>query len=246
MMAIVNACRGGEIDAEVAFVGSDNPDAGGLVWAKEQGVPTFVVDYRDFSKKQGSTLYNCASKIMSWDYFEEILKKGEGIIPSSNKAHDEKGLWMAKRVNAEHAIIEEMRRIGFDYLILAGFMKNLSPYFIDEVNVDPEDPRILNIHPALLPAFPGTDGYGDTYRYGCKVGGCTVHFVDYGEDTGPIIGQGVVAIEPGDSLDDFKKRGLEKEWEIYPRCIQLVVSGKTKTIEVENNGITRKAVQISE
>ncbi len=47
----------------------------------------------------------------------------------------------------------------------------------------------MNIHPALLPAFPGTDGYGDTFRYGCKVGGCTVHFIDYGEDSGPIIGQ---------------------------------------------------------
>ena len=79
----------------------------------------------------------------------------------------------------------------FDLLVLAGFMRNLSPYFIDRVNAARHRlPRIMNIHPALLPAFPGM--LTDTeihFRYGCKVGGCTVHFIDYGEDTGPIIGQ---------------------------------------------------------
>lgn len=243
MKAIVNACETGKVDADIAFVGSDNPEAAGLAWAKEKGIPTFVVDYRDFSKKPGSTLYNRISEMMPWDRFDEIVEKGSGIIPRSKETYDDKALWMAKRINAEHSIVDEMLKLGFDYLILAGFMKNLSPYFIDRINADMEEPKILNIHPALLPAFPGTDGYGDTYRYGCKVGGCTVHFVDYGEDTGPIIGQGVVDIEPGDSLDDFKKKGLEKEWEVYPRCIQLVVSGKTKLVTNEHKGKTRKVVQ---
>ncbi len=64
----------------------------------------------------------------------------------------------------------------------------------------------MNIHPALLPSFPGTDGYGDTFRYGCKIGGCTVHFVDYGEDTGPIIGQKAFEIADGDTLEDVKAK----------------------------------------
>ncbi|MFO7989326.1 MAG: formyltransferase family protein, partial [Desulfotignum sp.] len=83
--------------------------------------------------------------------------------------------------------------------------------------------RIMNIHPALLPAFPGTDGYGDTFRYGCKIGGCTVHFIDYGEDTGPIIGQKAFEIEDTDTLEDVKRKGLEKEWELYPECIKKFI-----------------------
>jgi phosphoribosylglycinamide formyltransferase-1 len=122
-----------------------------------------------------------------------------------------------------------MRPYPFDLLVLAGFMRNLTPYFIDRVNTDRKSPRIMNIHPALLPAFPGTDGYGDTFRYGCKVGGCTVHFVDYGEDSGPIIGQRAFSILPEDTLDAVRKRGLEQEWQLYPECIQLFAKGRLKT-----------------
>ncbi|MBF0235511.1 MAG: hypothetical protein HQK65_21120, partial [Desulfamplus sp.] len=85
---------------------------------------------------------------------------------------------------------------------------------------------IMNIHPALLPSFPGTDGYGDTFRYGCKVGGCTVHYIDYGEDTGPIIGQRAFVIEDNDTLEDVKKKGLALEWELYPLCIQKFALGR--------------------
>jgi phosphoribosylglycinamide formyltransferase-1 len=87
----------------------------------------------------------------------------------------------------------------------------------------------MNIHPALLPAFPGVDGYGDTFRYGCKVGGSTVHFIDYGEDTGPIIGQRVFPITPDDTIDSIRKRGLKLEWELYSECIRLFAEGRLKT-----------------
>jgi phosphoribosylglycinamide formyltransferase-1 len=116
------------------------------------------------------------------------------------------------------------------HLVLAGFMRNLTPYFIDRVNTDRHRLRIMNIHPALLPAFAGVDGYGDTFRYGCKVGGCTVHFIDYGEDTGPIIGQRAFPIEPDDSLESIRKKGLEIEWELYPHCIQLFAQGRIKVV----------------
>ena len=86
----------------------------------------------------------------------------------------------------------------------------------------------MNIHPALLPSFPGTDGYGDTFRYGCKVGGCTVHFIDYGEDSGPIIGQRAFAIDPEDSLETIREKGLREEWLLYPECIQLYAKNRLR------------------
>ena len=107
-----------------------------------------------------------------------------------------------------------------DLLVLAGFMRVFTPYFIDRINTESKQYRIMNIHPALLPSFPGTDGYGDTFAYGCKIGGCTVHYIDYGEDTGPIIGQKAFEINDDDTLDDVKRNGLIKEWELYPLCIQ--------------------------
>jgi phosphoribosylglycinamide formyltransferase-1 len=107
----------------------------------------------------------------------------------------------------------------------------------------------MNIHPALLPSFPGVDGYGDTYRYGCKVGGCTVHFVDYGEDTGPIIGQKAFEIAPDDTIEAIKERGFKLEWELYPHCIQLFAEGRlrvvSKTYTLENGTtFARKIVEI--
>jgi len=110
-------------------------------------------------------------------------------------------------------------------------------------------PRIMNIHPALLPAFPGVDGYGDTFRYGCKVGGCTVHFVDYGEDSGPIIAQKAFEIRTDDTLEMVRKRGLALEWELYPRCIQLFAENRlriekvTHTLSGENQ-FTRTIVRV--
>jgi phosphoribosylglycinamide formyltransferase-1 len=134
-------------------------------------------------------------------------------------------------------------------LVLAGFMRNLTPYFIDRVNLNRACPRIMNIHPALLPAFPGIDGYGDTFRYGCKVGGCTVHFIDYGEDTGAIIGQRTFPISGDDTLDSVRKKGLQVEWELYPECIQLFAEGRLKTVKKTfalNNGkeVQRTIVEI--
>jgi phosphoribosylglycinamide formyltransferase-1 len=134
---------------------------------------------------------------------------------------------------AESALLMQVARYEFDLLVLAGFMRNLTPYFIDRVNVTPDQPRIMNIHPAILPAFPGTDGYGDTFRHGCKVGGCTVHFVDYGEDSGPIIGQRTFPILPGDTLDSIKKKGLAQEWILYPECVQLFAKKKLHLVRRE-------------
>jgi phosphoribosylglycinamide formyltransferase-1 len=124
-----------------------------------------------------------------------------------------------------------MKPYAFDLLVLAGFMRNLTPYFIDRVNTDPNLPRIMNIHPSLLPAFAGTDGYGDTWRYGCKVAGCTVHFVDYGEDTGPIIGQRAFPISEEETLETIRQRGLKLEWRLYSECIQHYARQRLKVVK---------------
>ncbi|MFP4475431.1 MAG: phosphoribosylglycinamide formyltransferase [Desulfatibacillaceae bacterium] len=224
LQAILDACGAGEIAADMVFVGTDNPNAAGLARARKHGVPDFVVDYpamlRDFRKDPDS-----ASPPEDF-VLAEVMKKQnlfkEGSDPELVRRY------LTARAMCEARLLAKMSRFDWDLLVLAGFMRILTPYFIDRVNTDPGLPRIMNIHPALLPAFPGTDGYGDTFRYGCMVGGCTVHFVDYGEDSGPIIGQRAFAIEPGDTLDNVKKKGLTLEWQLYPECIGLYAAGRLR------------------
>jgi phosphoribosylglycinamide formyltransferase-1 len=230
LQAIIDASLQGAIDADIVFVGSDNPDAHGLERARRHGIPTFVVDYRavirSFQKPGGRT-------DLPEDFrLEEIRAKqalfGQAADPEKVDA------FLTTRAIAEAILLREIQAYSCDLLVLAGFMRNLTPYFIDRINTDRLKPRIMNIHPALLPAFPGTDGYGDTFRYGCKVGGCTVHFVDYGEDSGPIIGQRAFPINEDDSIDSIRKRGLELEWQLYPECIQLFVHKRLRTERMQH------------
>jgi phosphoribosylglycinamide formyltransferase-1 len=224
LQAVIDACESGKITGKVVFVGSDNFDAKGLKRAEKHNIPFFVVDYASFIKN-----YNDDPAGFSFpdDFdFNSIIQKQTLMLLDA----DLKKLksFFCTRATIEAKLLEKMASFEFDLLILAGFMRNLTPYFIDKLNKDPYHPRIMNIHPALLPAFPGTDGYGDTFRYGCKVGGCTVHFVDYGEDSGPIIGQKAFEIYPDDTIDAIKDRGLKMEWQLYPECIQLFAENRLK------------------
>ncbi|MFO8084165.1 MAG: phosphoribosylglycinamide formyltransferase [Desulfobacterales bacterium] len=222
LQAIIDACRKKEINGKLCFVGSDNPDAKGLQRAEKHGIPTFVVDYKAILKDK--------IKSLPPDFnLKNILKKQR--ILSSQISRDKINRFFETRAVAESLLVKKMMPYPFDILVLAGFMRVLTPYFIDRVNIDPGKPRIMNIHPALLPSFPGVDGYGDTYRYGCKVGGCTVHFVDYGEDTGAIIGQKAFEIFPQDSLEDVCEKGLALEWQLYPQCINLFAENRIEIIK---------------
>jgi len=127
------------------------------------------------------------------------------------------------REEHEKKIIEILKKYKVDLVVLAGYMRIITPYFIRQYKN-----RIINIHPALLPSFPGTDGYGDTLRYGCKVGGCTVHFVDEGVDTGPIIIQKINPVKENDTLESFKKRGLKIEHQAFPEAIKLFCEDRLK------------------
>jgi phosphoribosylglycinamide formyltransferase-1 len=224
LQAIIDASESNRIDARVIFVGSDNPKAHGLERAQRHGIPTFIVDYQSIIKEtRGKPLENLVPE----DFNLQSVLARQGLFPaSSDRMKAER--YFGTRAIAEAALLREMAAYPFDLLVLAGFMRILTPYFIDRVNTDPSQPRIMNIHPSLLPSFPGADGYGDTYRYGCKVGGCTVHFVDYGEDTGPIIGQKAFEITPDDTIDTVREKGLKLEWQLYPECIQLVAEGRSR------------------
>jgi phosphoribosylglycinamide formyltransferase-1 len=242
LQAVLDACAASTIDATVVVVGADNPEAPGLERAKKAGVFTFVADYAAILaawRKDPS-----AMKPPPGFDAEKILAK-QKLFSASDR---QKALSLiTARALCEAAILEKMPPDSMDLVILAGFMRVLTPYFIDAFNTDPAKPRIMNIHPALLPSFPGKDGYGDTLAYGCKVGGCTVHFVDYGEDTGPIIGQKCFAILPEDDPASVRKKGLALEWQLYPECINLFAQNRLQISATKQaDGSTRKTVTILE
>lgn len=243
LQAIIDACESGAIDGEVVFVGSDKPGAFGLERAKRHNIPTFVVDY----VREAMTLNAITATGLlrfgfvpdDYDFNKALEKTGEGPF---NEAKYTK---LLKRAAIEEALLKEIFKYECDLVVLAGFMHLLTPYFIDVINADQNPPRIMNIHPALLPSFPGIRGYEDAYDYGCKVGGCTVHFVDYGEDTGPIIGQRSFPIFPGENLEEIKRKGLKEEWMLYSECIQLFAQGRLKVKERKMaSGKLRKVVEI--
>jgi phosphoribosylglycinamide formyltransferase-1 len=245
LQAIIDACERTGLKAAILFVGSDNPLAGGVDRARKHHIPTFVVDYAAIIRRYQE---NPAQVQLPPDAdLDEIAAKQAVLSPA--RGPEAVRSFLATRTVAEAQLLGKMAPYPFDLLVLAGFMRTLTPYFIDRVNFDRARPRIMNIHPALLPAFAGTDGYGDTYRYGCRIGGCTVHFVDYGEDTGPIIDQQAFHIEPGDTLEVVRRKGLELEWALYPKCIQLFAEGRlhlvTKTHTLKGGrSVTRTIVEI--
>ena len=162
-------------------------------------------------------------------------------IVISNKSNA-KGLAIAKKMGVQTVVIDSSKykgkRLQFDKEIiatlrkynvtptnglvcLAGFMRIISPHFIKEYKN-----KILNIHPALLPAFPGLDAQKQAIEFGAKYSGCTVHFVDEGVDTGPIIIQEIVKIGNKDTEKTLTKKILKKEHEIYPKAVELFAKKK--------------------
>lgn len=147
---------------------------------------------------------------------ERARKHGIPAIHLAFKGFDGREAYDASLVKllAEHDV---------ELVILAGFMRILTPVIIDAF-----PNRIMNIHPALLPAFPGLDAQKQALDYGVKVSGCTVHFVDAGCDTGPIIIQAVVPVEEGDTVESLSQRIHTEEHRIYPEAIKLYAEGRLK------------------
>ena len=133
------------------------------------------------------------------------------VIPS-------KGL---EREVYDRQVVAALREKNVDLVCLAGYMRLLSPYFVREF---PE--KILNIHPSLLPAFPGLEPHRQAIEHGAKLSGATVHFVDENLDAGPIILQAVVPIEDSDTPDTLAARVLKEEHRIYTEAVNIVLEGR--------------------
>lgn len=129
----------------------------------------------------------------------------------------------ASREEYEREIAAELEKRSIDLIVLAGYMRLLTA-----VLVEPYEGRMINIHPSLLPAFPGVNAIGQAYDYGVKVTGATVHFVDGGMDTGAVIAQRTVDIREGESIESVEERIHAVEKEIYPQVVRLLAEGRVK------------------
>ena len=133
------------------------------------------------------------------------------MIPSKGKAREEH----------DREVVAALQQYGVELVCLAGYMRLLSPWFVQQFQR-----RILNIHPSLLPAFPGLEAQEQAFAYGVKVSGCTVHFVDEELDHGAIIVQKTVPVLDGDDEHTLAERILEQEHVAYTEAINVVLGGQ--------------------
>ncbi len=173
-LAIADSIAQGRLNAEIAVVLSNHPDAPGL----------------DLARARGLHAVGLASRGLDREVYDRQL-------------------------------IDELRANRVELVCLAGYLRILSGHFIREF-----PHRILNIHPSLLPAFPGLDSQHQAIEHGVKFAGCTVHFVDEGLDSGPIIQQAVVPVLDDDTAATLSARIIKEEHRIYSEAIALVLSGR--------------------
>jgi len=170
------------------------------------------------------------------DAFGLVRAKGHGI---PNEVLDHKSF--PSREAYDQAIVDLLRARGVKLVALAGFMRLLSPVFVAAFSN-----RIMNIHPALLPSFPGLHVQKKALEHGVRFSGCTVHFVNEECDEGPIIIQAVVRVFPDDTEEQLAERILKQEHRIYPRAIQLYAQGRLHVVgrKVLVDGLDQGASQI--
>jgi phosphoribosylglycinamide formyltransferase-1 len=136
---------------------------------------------------------------------------------------------VADREAYDLGLVELLRRHRVDLVCLAGYMRLVTPAFLRAFGPTPETrgcPRVLNIHPGLLPSFPGLHAARQALSYGARIAGCTVHFVDEGTDTGPVIIQAVVPVLPGDDEAALSARIQAEEHRLYPQAVQWCAQGR--------------------
>jgi phosphoribosylglycinamide formyltransferase 1 len=136
------------------------------------------------------------------------------------------------REDHDRETVDVLRSHQVDFVCLAGYMRVLSAYFLEEFR-----DRILNIHPSLLPAFPGLNAQLQAIEHGVKFTGCTVHFVDETLDGGPIIAQKVIPVQEDDTEESLSARILEQEHQLYPEAVAFVVGGN---YELSGRRVLRK------
>ena len=146
-----------------------------------------------------------------------LERAGKAGIPTFQRSHRD----FAQREDFDHALVDELRRHGVGLVALAGFMRILPPAFLDAF-----PRRVVNIHPALLPSFPGVHAQKQAFDSGVRFSGCTVHFVDAGTDTGPVIAQAVVPVLDGDDEEAVRLRILAEEHRLYPAVLRAIAEGR--------------------
>jgi phosphoribosylglycinamide formyltransferase 1 len=180
LKALIDACRDETMPAQIVTVISNNTDAAGLARAKEAGIPTQVVNHREFSD----------------------------------------------RTAFDTALDAALRDAGANFVCLAGFMRLLTRAFVAAWH-----DRMINIHPSLLPAFPGLDTHARALAAGVKLTGCSVHFVRFETDTGPIVVQAAVPVLSSDTAESLAERVLAAEHRAYPLALRLVAEGRVRIVD---------------
>nr|WP_256977376.1 phosphoribosylglycinamide formyltransferase [Bordetella genomosp. 10] len=175
MSSLVDACGREGWPADIVAVIANRPDAAGLAWARERGLPTAAVNHRDYDGREAF----------------------------------------------DAALATEIDRYAPDFVILAGFMRVLTPTFVNHYAG-----RLVNIHPSLLPAFPGLHTHAQALATGVRAHGCTVHFVTPLLDHGPIIAQGWVPVLAGDTPESLAERVLQVEHRVYPAAVRWLAEGR--------------------
>jgi phosphoribosylglycinamide formyltransferase 1 len=127
------------------------------------------------------------------------------------------------REDHDRDLLADLAAHATDLVCLAGYMRLLSPVLLEAY-----PHRVLNVHPSLLPAFPGLDAQRQAWEHGVKVSGATVHLVEHGLDTGPIVAQEAVAVREGDTVDALAARILEAEHRLYPRAVRMMLEGRCR------------------
>ncbi|WP_085904431.1 phosphoribosylglycinamide formyltransferase [Kiloniella majae] len=136
------------------------------------------------------------------------------------------------RIDFDNAVTETLKSSDVEFVCLAGFMRLVTQEFVEHWHN-----RMINIHPAILPLFPGLDTHQRALDEGCKLHGCTVHFVRHEMDSGPIVGQAAVPVLPEDTESSLAARVLTAEHKLYPECLKLIAE---KNITITGNGLTFK------
>ena len=161
-----------------------------------------------------------------------VLASGRGsnlaalIEAAADPAYPAEIALVIVNVKGAAALDAALREGGIELVCLAGFMRLLTPRFVEAWR-----DRMINIHPSLLPAFPGLDTHARALQAGVKIAGCTVHFVRHETDSGPIIAQAAVPVMRDDTPDSLAARVLEAEHRIYPLALKLVAEGRVRVVE---------------
>lgn len=227
LQAIIDKVKSGELDIEIKAVISNKADAYGLERAKQAGIITEVFSFKEFQEKFMSN--SGLTEIIGPSFTEVTAGRQNEAMPTLPT-----GQTGGRQAEVKEIIRQEycrnlallLKKYDIDLVVLAGWMLVLKDEFLKEFPM-----KVINLHPALIPAFPGTHGIEQAFNYGAKITGVTVHFVpDEGVDTGPIILQEAVKIEENDTLESLEAKIHAVEHRLLPEAIRLISENKLNIV----------------